>query len=58
LGLQLQTAVMAVLVFTPKPWLREQELAEALGVAIIMGGGPSAMYAAETLSAYKEFSAK
>ncbi|HFF1652946.1 TPA: carboxymuconolactone decarboxylase family protein [Providencia rettgeri] len=36
----------------------EQELTEALGVAIFMGGGPSAMYAAETISAYKEFSAK
>ncbi|HGN1705299.1 TPA: carboxymuconolactone decarboxylase family protein [Providencia rettgeri] len=34
----------------------EQELAEALGVAIFMGGGPSVMYAAETISAYQEFS--
>lgn len=36
----------------------EQELSEALGVAILMGGGPSAMYAAETICAYKEFLAK
>lgn len=36
----------------------EQELTEALGVAIFMGGGPSVMYAAETISAYKQFSAK
>ncbi|APC11236.1 MULTISPECIES: carboxymuconolactone decarboxylase family protein [Providencia] len=36
----------------------EQELAEALGVAIFMGGGPSAMYAAETMSAYKQFTSK
>lgn len=33
----------------------EQELAEALGVAIYMGGGPSVMYAANTLGAFKEF---
>ncbi|MCX3072571.1 carboxymuconolactone decarboxylase family protein [Providencia vermicola] len=36
----------------------EQELAEALGVAIFMGGGPSAMYAAETMGAFKEFNSK
>ncbi|MBG3038570.1 carboxymuconolactone decarboxylase family protein [Proteus mirabilis] len=34
----------------------EQELAEALGVAIYMGGGPSVMFAANTMSAFKEFS--
>ena len=34
----------------------EQELAEALGVAVAMGGGPSVMYAANTLKAFKEFS--
>lgn len=34
----------------------EQELAEALGVAIYMGGGPSVMYAANTMGAFKEFS--
>lgn len=33
----------------------EQELAEALGVAIYMGGGPSVMYAANTMGAFKEF---
>ncbi|MDD9340182.1 MAG: carboxymuconolactone decarboxylase family protein [Providencia heimbachae] len=36
----------------------EQELSEALGVAVFMGGGPSAMYAAETISAFKEYSEK
>lgn len=34
----------------------EQELAEALGVAIYMGGGPSVMYASNTMGAFKEFS--
>lgn len=33
----------------------QQELSEALGVAIFMGGGPSLMYAAKTLGAYKEY---
>ena len=33
------------------------ELAEALGMAIYMGGGPSLMYAAKTSSAFDEFSA-
>ncbi|OAT48240.1 putative carboxymuconolactone decarboxylase family protein [Proteus hauseri ATCC 700826] len=33
----------------------EQELAETLGVAIYMGGGPSVMYAANTMGAFKEF---
>ncbi len=33
------------------------ELEEALGMAIYMGGGPSAMYAANALLAYEEFSA-
>ena len=33
------------------------ELEEALGMAIYMGGGPSAMYAANALAAYEEFSA-
>ncbi|OBU11844.1 carboxymuconolactone decarboxylase family protein [Morganella psychrotolerans] len=36
--------------------ITEQELAEALGVAVAMGGGPSVMYAANTLKAFKEFS--
>ncbi|NBN74227.1 carboxymuconolactone decarboxylase family protein [Proteus sp. G2615] len=36
--------------------ITEQELAEALGVAIYMGGGPSVMYAANTMGAFKEFS--
>ncbi|MGZ8287929.1 MAG: carboxymuconolactone decarboxylase family protein [Telluria sp.] len=33
------------------------ELEEALGMAIYMGGGPSAMYAANALAAFDEFSA-
>lgn len=33
------------------------EVAEALGVAIYMGGGPSAIYAAEALSAWDELTA-
>jgi len=35
-----------------------EELEEALGVAIYMGGGPSLMYAAEAMQAFEEFSAK
>jgi len=31
-----------------------EELLDALGMAIYMGGGPSLMYAAETLAAYDE----
>lgn len=31
------------------------QLTEMLGVAVVMGGGPSLMYAAETLRAYEEF---
>lgn len=33
----------------------KEELAEMLSVAIMMGGGPSLMYAAETMRAYDEF---
>jgi len=33
------------------------ELAETLGMAIYMGGGPSLMYAAEAMQAFEEFSA-
>lgn len=32
-----------------------EELSEALGIAVYMGGGPSLMYAAEALEAYKQF---
>jgi len=32
-----------------------EELAEALGMAIYMGGGPSLMYAAEAMQAFEEF---
>ena len=31
------------------------ELAEMLAVAVMMGGGPSLMYAGETMRAYEEF---
>ena len=33
------------------------ELAEVLGMAVYMGGGPSLMYAAKTSAAFDEFSA-
>lgn len=33
------------------------EIEEALGMAIYMGGGPSAMYSANALAAFDEFSA-
>ena len=33
------------------------EIEEVLGMTIYMGGGPSAMYAADALAAYEEFSA-
>ena len=32
-----------------------QEVEEALGVAIYMGGGPSLMYAADAISAFEQF---
>jgi AhpD family alkylhydroperoxidase len=32
-----------------------EEVAETLGVAVLMGGGPSMMWAAEALSAFDEF---
>lgn len=34
----------------------KQEVEEALGMAVYMGGGPSLMYAAEAMSAFEEFS--
>jgi len=34
-----------------------QEIMETLGVAILMGGGPSAMYACEALEAMEQFQA-
>lgn len=34
----------------------KMELEEALGMAIYMGGGPSAMYAANAMAAFAEFS--
>lgn len=33
------------------------EVAEALGMAVYMGGGPSAMYAAEAIGAFEELAA-
>ena len=35
----------------------KEELAEMLGVAVMMGGGPSLMYAGETMRAFDEFNA-
>jgi AhpD family alkylhydroperoxidase len=37
--------------------ITREEFEEALGIAIYMGGGPSLMYAAEAMLAYKQFSA-
>lgn len=34
----------------------KQEIEEALGMAIYMGGGPSLMYAADAMLAYEQFS--
>ena len=36
----------------------EKEVAEVLGMAVYMGGGPSLMYAAETWDAFKEAQGK
>lgn len=35
----------------------QRELEEMLGIAVYMGGGPSLMYAANALAAFREFSA-
>ena len=35
---------------------KREEVMEALGVAVYMGGGPSLMYAAQAVHAYDEFS--
>jgi AhpD family alkylhydroperoxidase len=35
-----------------------EELAEAMGMAIYMGGGPSLMYAADALRSFDQFAAK
>ena len=34
------------------------EMAETAGVAVLMGGGPSAMYATEAMTAFDQFEAK
>jgi AhpD family alkylhydroperoxidase len=36
----------------------KEQLMEALGVTVYMGGGPGLMYAAEAVRAFEEFSAK
>ena len=33
---------------------KREEVIEALGMAVYMGGGPSLMYAAEAISAFEE----
>ncbi|CAM5190095.1 hypothetical protein OURE66S_00888 [Oligella ureolytica] len=33
-----------------------EELQELIGVAVMMGGGPSLMYASHAIAAFKEFS--
>jgi alkylhydroperoxidase/carboxymuconolactone decarboxylase family protein YurZ len=33
----------------------EQEIIEAIGVAVLMGGGPSAIYGSEALEALEQF---
>jgi len=35
-----------------------QEVEEALGMAVYMGGGPSLMYAADAISAFEQFQAE
>lgn len=35
-----------------------QEIEEALGMAVYMGGGPSLMYAADAIAAYEQFAAQ
>jgi AhpD family alkylhydroperoxidase len=35
-----------------------QEVEEALGMAVYMGGGPSLMYAADAIAAYEQFAAQ
>ena len=41
-----------------KAGVTREELVEALGVAVLMGGGPSSAYAGIVLEAYDQFSAK
>ncbi len=37
--------------------MTQDELMETLGMAVVMGGGPSLMYAANALKAYEQFTA-
>lgn len=41
-----------------KAGVTREELSEALGVAVLMGGGPNLSYAAIVLESYDQFSAK
>ena len=41
-----------------KAGVTREEIAEAVGVAVLMGGGPKSVYAATVLEAYDQFSAK
>jgi AhpD family alkylhydroperoxidase len=36
----------------------EEEVAEVLGVALLMGGGPASVWAPRAFDAYREFAAK
>jgi AhpD family alkylhydroperoxidase len=50
IGFHLQTLV--------KLGATREEVEEALGVAVYMGGGPSLMYSADALTAFEEFHAE
>ena len=41
-----------------KAGVTREEIAEAVGVAVLMGGGPKSVYAATVMEAYDQFSAK
>ncbi len=41
-----------------KAGVTREEIAEAVGVAVLMGGGPKSVYAATVLEAYDQFTAK
>ena len=41
-----------------KAGVTREEIAEAVGVAVLMGGGPKSVYAAAVLEAYDQFTAK
>lgn len=60
LGLQshCQTCINSHVQGAIKAGVTREELVDALGVAVLMGGGPSSAYAAIVLEAYDQFSAK